>query len=146
MDKYVILCFMKLSDWAKKQGISYKTAWRWFKDGNLPVAFEQTRTGTILIKEVPQNIEQVVLYARVSSADQKDDLDRQLSRLVLFAHSQKWVISETIVEIGSALNGHRSKLKKLLSNSNIKVILCEHSDRLMRFGIEYVEAAGSTRT
>ena len=42
---------MKLSTWAKKQGISYRTAWRWFKEGKLPVIAEQTETGTILVKD-----------------------------------------------------------------------------------------------
>lgn len=41
---------MKLSIWAKKQGISYRTAWRWFKEGKLPIEVEQTVTGTILVK------------------------------------------------------------------------------------------------
>ncbi len=41
---------MKLSSWAKSQGISYKTAWRWFDEGKLPVPAEQTATGTILVK------------------------------------------------------------------------------------------------
>ena len=50
-------------------------------------------------------------------------------------------MAETVVEIGSALNGHRPKLKKLLQNSSVKIILVEHGDRLMRFGMEYVEAA-----
>jgi putative resolvase len=131
---------MKLSTWAKKQGISYRTAWRWFKEGNLPVTVEQTATGTILVKEPDFDYHQVAIYARVSSSDQKNDLDRQISRLVLYANEKKWTITETVVEIGSALNGHRPKLKKLLSNSNIKVILVEHNDRLMRFGIEYLEA------
>jgi putative resolvase len=130
---------MKLSTWAKKQGISYRTAWRWFKEGKLPVAAEQTATGTILIKETSNLPKGVAIYARVSSLGQKSDLDRQVSRLVMFANTQKWVVTETIIEIGSALNGHRPKLKKLLLNSNIKVIVVEHSDRLMRFGIEYVE-------
>jgi predicted site-specific integrase-resolvase len=38
---------MKLSVWAKKQGISYTTAWRWFRDGRLPVRVEQMATGTV---------------------------------------------------------------------------------------------------
>ena len=104
---------MKLSIRAKKQGVSYKTAWRWFKDGNLPVPAEQTSSGTILIHEEVVNPNQVAIYARVSSSDQKDDLDKQLSRLVLFATSQNLVITKTVVEIGFALNGHRPKLKKL---------------------------------
>jgi predicted site-specific integrase-resolvase len=132
---------MKLSDWAKRQGISYRTAWRWFKDGNLPVVAEQTKTGTILIKDLSLDVNTVAIYARVSSADQKKDLDQQIARLVLFANTRGWVVAQTITEIGSGLNGRRPKLKKLLSDSNAKIILVEHKDRLMRFGAEYVEAA-----
>ena len=105
------------------------------------MAVEQTATGTILIKEAVADSNQVVIYARVSSSDQKNDLDRQISRLVMYANAQKWVVAETVTEIGSALNGHRPKLKNLLANTNIKIIIVEHSDRLMRFGVEYVESA-----
>jgi predicted site-specific integrase-resolvase len=72
---------MKLSEWAKLQGISYKTAWRWFKDGKLPVPVEQTPTGTILVKESDSKKGIVALYGRVSSSEQKSDLDRQVARL-----------------------------------------------------------------
>lgn len=132
---------MKLSDWAKRQGISYRTAWRWFKSGKLPVVAEQTKTGTILIKDEMPQLNAVAIYARVSSADQKNDLDRQIARLVLFANAKGWFVVQTITEIGSGLNGHRPGLMKLLTNSNIKIILVEHRDRLMRFGSEYVESA-----
>lgn len=132
---------MKLSVWAKRQGISYRTAWRWFKEGKLPVVAEQTKTGTILIKEEHITPNAVAIYARVSSADQKKDLDQQIARLVLYANKNGWAVTHTIAEIGSGLNGHRPKLMKLLTNSNIKIILVEHRDRLMRFGVEYVESA-----
>lgn len=132
---------MKLSTWAKKQGISYRTAWRWFKEGLLPVTAEQTASGTILIKESETISNQVAIYARVSSADQKNDLERQIGRLLLFANAQKWIVVETVTEVGSAFNGHRPKLKKLLLNSNIKIIVVEHRDRLIRFGAEYIESA-----
>lgn len=131
---------MKLSIWAKKQGISYRTAWRWFKEGNLPVDAEQTSTGTILIKESASEFSQVAIYARVSSHEQKNDMDRQVSRLATFVNDHGWVVSETVTEIGSALNGHRPKLKKLLSNIRIKIIVVGHGDRLMRFGIEYIQS------
>ena len=111
---------MKLSTWAKSQGISYKTAWRWFKEGRLPVVADQMKTGTILIKEEICDLNSVAIYARVSSADQKKDLDRQIARLVVFANANGWVVAQTITEIGSGLNGHRPKLIKLLTNSNIK--------------------------
>lgn len=132
---------MKLSTWAKKQGVTYRTAWRWFKEGTLPVAAEQTSTGTILVKELPDESDSVVLYARVSSRDQKQDLDRQILRLLQFAHAKGWPVVETVLEVGSGLNAHRPKLLKLLRNSRFKIILVEHRDRLMRFGSEYVEAA-----
>ncbi len=96
---------MKLSDWAKQQGISYKTAWRWFKDGKLPMPVEQTPTGTILVKENTDNTDELVaLYARVSSSDQKQDLDRQIARLVTIANSQGLRVGKTVTEIGSGLN------------------------------------------
>src|SRR5260370_39042053 len=97
---------MKLSEWAKKQGISYRTAWRWFKTGNLPVEAMQTASGTILVVDSrEENFTTAVLYARVSSADQKQDLDRQIARLVAFANARGLTVAQTVTEIGSALNG-----------------------------------------
>lgn len=106
---------MKLSVWAKKKGISYKTAWRWFKAGTLPVAVEQTRTGTILVKEPPQT-GIVALYARVSRSDQKQNLDQQIIRLLSFANERGLSVGMTVSEIGSGLKGHRPKLLKLLKD------------------------------
>jgi putative resolvase len=74
---------MKLSEWAKKQGVSYRTAWRWFKAKKLPVVAEQMASGTILVNESKSPTNVVVIYARVSSADQKKDLERQIARLIL---------------------------------------------------------------
>lgn len=136
---------MKLSEWAHKQGISYRTAWRWFKNGTLPVPVTQMPSGTILVQSPPSTAEYVAIYARVSSNDQKQDLDRQVSRLASYAAAQGWIVTEIVSEIGSALNGHRTKLKKLLNNAEVKIILAEHNDRLMRFGFEFVETALSTQ-
>jgi predicted site-specific integrase-resolvase len=132
---------MKLSEWAKKNGITYRTAWKWFKSGKLPVQAEQTPTGTILVQEGGEPTGKVALYARVSSADQKSDLDGQISRLLTYANKQGWEVGKAVTEIGSGLNGHRPKLMKLLTDPKIRVVVVEHRDRLMRFGFEYVEAA-----
>lgn len=91
---------MKLSEWASRKGISYRTAWRWFKEGKLPVYAEQMVSGTILVKEDEPISNQVVIYARVSSSDQKQDLDRQIARLVTFANSNKWMVVDSVTEIG----------------------------------------------
>ncbi|OAT80796.1 IS607 family transposase [Desulfotomaculum copahuensis] len=132
---------MKLSEWAKINGITYRTAWKWFKAGKLPVPAEQTPTGTILVKERGEPPGKVALYARVSSADQKSDLDGQISRLLTYANEQGWEVGKAVMEIGSGLNGHRPKLMKLLADPKVRVIVVEHRDRLMRFGFEYVESS-----
>ncbi|WP_237699922.1 recombinase family protein [Alicyclobacillus acidocaldarius] len=81
MDNHVHLVYfisIKLSDWARKNGITYKTAWRWVKEGRMPVPFEQTPSGTILVHEPEPSTENAVaLYARVSSADQKEVLEHE---------------------------------------------------------------------
>ena len=83
----------------------------------------------------------VALYARVSGPDQKDDLERQLSRLGEFAVAQNYAVVAQIKEIGSGLNGHRPALLRLLHNPAVSIIVVEHRERLTRFGFEYVEAA-----
>jgi putative resolvase len=133
---------MKLSNWARKQGINYKTAWIWFKTGKLPVRAYQTPTGTILVEEEkPKLSGKTVIYARVSSADQKNDLQRQVERLKLFASSTGLKVSDIVTEIGSGLNGKRRKFIRLLKDAGVDTILVEHKDRAMRFGYEIVEAA-----
>ena len=132
---------MKLSDWAKSQGISYKTAWRLWKSGNLPVPAEQLSTGTVIVHSEAKSDHGVALYARVSGSDQKTDLDRQLLRLSEYAIAHKLFVIDSVKEVGSGLNGHRKGLDRLLKNPKIRTIIVEHKDRLMRFGFEYVEAA-----
>jgi putative resolvase len=132
---------MKLSAWATQQGIDYKTAYRWFRAGILPVSSRQLSTGTILVDQPTSTSNGAVLYARVSSADQKADLDRQLARLVTFAGQTGLTVISTIVEIGNGLNGKRPRLLKMLADSTVGIIVVEHRDRLARFGSEYIEAA-----
>ena len=133
---------MKLSAWAKQQGIDYKTAYRWFRAGILPVPSQQLPTGTILVNvAIADGPGKTVLYARVSSSDQKSDLDRQLARLVQFASEKRLPVVGAVAEIGSGLNGKRPRLLKMLADRSVEVILVEHRDRLARFGAEYIEAA-----
>lgn len=132
---------MKLSVWAKQQGITYKTAWRMWKAGRLPVPATQLATGTVILDVPEQASVGVALYARVSSADRKADLDRQLARLSEYAAKQRLVVIDAVKEVGSGLNGHRRNIVRLLRNPQVNAVVVEHRDRLMRFGIEYVEAA-----
>jgi putative resolvase len=134
---------MKLSKWARENGLSYRTAWRMFHAGTLPVEAEQLATGTIIVKPRAEREkgQGAALYARVSSGDQKNDLDRQIARLVEYAVKKKLPVVRSATEVGSAMNGRRTKLMKLLLDPSIGIIVVEHRDRLMRFGFEYVEAA-----
>ena len=135
---------MKLSTWAKKQGISYKTAWRLWTAGKLPIPATQLATGTIIVKEPGPPPEtdssSVVLYARVSSSDQRQDLDRQVSRLAEYATSHGHQVVKVVKEVGSGLNGKRTKLLAILKDPDAKTIVVEHKDRLARFDFEYMQA------
>lgn len=130
---------MKLSQYAKRAGVTYKTAWRWYKAGMLDAY--QKYTGTIVVGE-EQNLTpitgRIALYARVSSADQKQDLARQLQRLRDYAAAKGYAVSKEVVEIASGLNDTRPKLSKLLSDPTIGTIIVEHKDRITRFGFEYI--------
>lgn len=132
---------MKLSVWAKKNGISYMTAWRWFRDGKLPVKATQTKTGTVLIEEVQEiksQISKAIIYCRVSTYQKKDDLNRQLERCIKFCETKGWEIQKSYKEIASGMNDNRKMLNEILNNvPNILVV--EHKDRLTRFGFNYLE-------
>jgi putative resolvase len=130
---------MKLSQYAKKAGISYKTAWRWYKAGTLDAY--QTPTGMVVVRE-PQmeriGTGRIALYARVSSADQKSDLERQVQRLRDYAAARGYQVAKEVTEIASGLNDSRPKFLKLLADPTIGTIIVEHKDRSTRFGWNYI--------
>lgn len=130
---------MKLSHWARLQGISYLTAWRWFKAGKLPVPARQFPSGTILVEE-PHPEGRTVLYAQVSSSHQKDDLERQVERLKAFAREQGWLDFQVVTEIASRLNGKRRKLLRLLPDRDRDGALGPLRERKIRRAVELLEA------
>ena len=133
---------MKLSEWAKRAGVHYQTAWEWARDGKMPVPVVKTPSGSWLVLEPkPASNGRVVAYCRVSSADQKPDLDRQVARVVQGATAHGLAVGEVVTEIGSGLNGKRRELHRILSDASARVIVVEHEDRLARFGVEHLQAA-----
>jgi putative resolvase len=134
---------VKLSAWAEREGIHYMTAWRWWKAGKLPVPAYQTPSGSILVElAVPGSQPgRTVVYTRVSSHDQRADLDRQLARLTRWAAQEGLQVAEVVAEVGSGLNGRRTKLRRLLADPAVTTIVVEHRDRLARFGVEQLDAA-----
>ena len=87
----------------------------------------------------------VVVYARVSSHDQRSDLDRQVARVTAWATEGDLEVGQVVCEVGSGLNGKRPKLRRILSDPDAMVIVVEHRDRLARFGVEHLEAALSAQ-
>jgi putative resolvase len=132
---------MKLSDYAKQQGVRYETAWRWFRDGK--IAGHRVGKHTILVDEEKSGTssqpERVAIYARVSSAEKKPNLDRQAERLVAYCSAKGYQVAKVVKEIGSGVNDARPKLLALLEDTSITLIVVEHKDRLSRFGVRYME-------
>src|SRR5437899_2695753 len=102
---------VKLSEWARRNGVHYQTAWQWARDGNMPVPVIKTATGRYLVLEQATETQgRTVAYCRVSSADQKADLERQAGRVVTAATGMGLAVAEVVAEVGSGLNGKRPKL------------------------------------
>jgi predicted site-specific integrase-resolvase len=133
---------VNLKEWAEREGVAYVTARRWFAAGKLPVPARRVG-GLILVGDgvVPARQGVTAVYARVSSADQEPDLDRQVARVTAWATAEGLTIGRVVTEVGPALNGKRRKFLALLRDESVTVIAVEHRDRFARFGAEYVEAA-----
>ncbi|MHB1713204.1 MAG: IS607 family transposase [Acidimicrobiales bacterium] len=135
---------MNLTQWARSQGIHPQTAYRWFRNGTLPVPAVRVNERTVLISpESSQRSPQQALglYARVSSHDQRGDLDRQVARLSEWAAKAGHLVARVEAEVGSGMNGSRSKLRRLLADPKVTTVVVEHRDRLARMNAELVEAA-----
>ena len=129
---------MNLTDWAKIQGITYRSAWAMYKSGKLPEAY-RLPSGAIIIPNDLKKKEYNVVYARVSSSENKSNLETQADRISNFCIAKGWIINETIKECGSGINDSRPKLQKILKDKNVTRIVVEHKDRLTRFGFEYIK-------
>ncbi len=136
---------MNLTEWAKAQGVHPQTAYRWFREGTLPVPAQRVGPRTILVNmesnTTPGQVGGVGLYARVSSHDQKVDLERQVARLSAWAVKAGHRVVRVESEIASGMDGSRTKARRLLSDPDVTCVVVEHKDRLGRMNVELVEAA-----
>lgn len=130
----------KISQYAKRYGVSTRTVWNWMYNGK--VKFEREPDGKhirIIEDEDKKLTDAVGIYARVSSSENKGNLERQKERLENYCAARGYKIMRTVTEIGSGLNDKRPKLENLLTDESIKLIVVEHSDRLARFGLNYIQ-------
>ena len=136
---------MKLSQYAKQQGISYSTALRWWKAGQ--IKGYQAPSGTIIVTEHEPVIvtQKVAIYARVSSAEHQAHLERQAERLSQYCEVKGYQVVQVVKEIASGVNDSRPKLLSLLRDTSITLLVVEHRDRLTRFGFHYIETLLETQ-
>ena len=133
---------MNLSEWADRVGVSTFTAYRWFREGTLPVPAERAGRLILVNADVAEREPaRTVRYARVSSHDQRSDLDRQVARLTEWATGQGMAVPEVAVEAGSGMNGKRRRLARLLADATATTVAVEHRDHLARSGAGHLEAA-----
>jgi putative resolvase len=133
---------VKLAEWARVSGVHPQTAYRWFRQDRMPVPARRLASGTIWVDAAPVGESgRVVVYARVSSHDQRADLDRQVARVTGWATGNGHQVSQVACEVGSGMNGNRPKLRRILSDPSATVIVVEHRDRLARSGVEQLESA-----
>ena len=96
---------MNLHEWALNQGIHPQTAYKWFREGKLPVPARKMGK-LILVGDLADapthNRGRNVVYARVSSADQRSDLDRQVARVTSWATEHGYEVSQVVTEVGAA--------------------------------------------
>ncbi len=140
---------MLVKEWAEREHLHPQTVWKWCRTGKMPVPVERTPSGMWLVHDpkyetpVPSDTRQsrTVCYARVSSAGQKADLQRQADRLKAFALSMGVEAPEVVAETGSGMNDKRRKLNRLLSDPTVTTLIVEHRDRLARMNAGLIESA-----
>ncbi|QQZ29034.1 IS607 family transposase [Thiothrix subterranea] len=141
MDKLITI-----SEAAERLGISPTTLRRWEESGKLIPERTQGNQRRYRLSQIEpathlrKQDRKTLAYARVSSHDQKDDLERQKQVLELYCAQQGWTF-ELISDLGSGMNYYKKGLKRLLNEiliGNVGRLVITHKDRLLRFGAELV--------
>lgn len=131
---------MKLSKWAELNSVTYRTAWEHFRTGKIPGAYKLV-TGTVVVPDKPNETHSqcTVVYARVSSSENKKNLITQADRVSSFCSAKGWTVNNVVMECASGLNDTRPKLMAVLKEEKVSRIVVEHKDRLTRFGFNYIK-------
>lgn len=129
---------MKLSEYAKKNGVHYRTALNWFYAGMIPNS-RQLANGTILVDDSIENKDsRIVIYCRVSNHNRKEEMEYQVTRCCDFCLARGYSVEKVYKEVASGMNDKRKELWKMIESSPT-IVVVEHKDRLTRFGFNYLE-------
>ena len=140
----------KPKDFAELLGVSVKTLQRWDREDILKANRTPTDRRYYTYDQYLQfkgmntrtDNRQIVIYARVSTRNQKDDLNNQVDFLRQFCNAKGFIVGQCIEDFGSGLNYNRKKWNKLLEEvmeQKIKTIVITHKDRFVRFGYDWFE-------
>ena len=140
----------KPKDFAELLGVSVKTLQRWDRDGILKANRTPTDRRYYTYDQYLQfkgiqtenDIRDTVIYARVSTRNQKDDLQNQVEFLKQFCNAKGIIVNQCVEDFGSGLNYNRKKWNKLLDEvmaHKIKTIVISNKDRFIRFGYDWFE-------
>jgi putative resolvase len=144
--------FIKIGKAAEILGVSIQTLRRWETSGTL-LPDRKTSGGTrfynmdnlLGFKNTSNDL--TIAYARVSSNDQKKDLERQANLLSAYCSAKGWN-HEVIQDLGSGMNYHKKGLRRLIEmilDKKIQRLVLTHKDRLLRFGAELIFTLCETR-
>ena len=135
-----------LGRWARRCGISYRTAWRWFHDHRLPqdVVGEQTPTGTILIWDgriprSPVEEKETVIYARTNPRQDQSAMHEQIEACRSFCLARGWIVTKVVREVAPGLGPQRIKLARLIQQGTPRLVIAAPSV-LSRFDFRFYEA------
>ena len=140
----------KPKDFAELLGVSVKTLQRWDRDGILKANRTPTDRRYYTYDQYLQfkgiqtenDIRDTVIYARVSTRNQKDDLQNQVEFLKQFCNAKGIIVNQCVEDFGSGLNYNRKKWNRLLDEvmaNKIKTIVISNKDRFIRFGYDWFE-------
>ena len=118
------------------EGVKYRAIWNRIQKGQLQT--ERTESGSLRIVIDENKDVRVAVYCRVSSSENKDNLERQKERVLNYCAAKGYQVEKVLCEVGSGLNDNRKKLEALLKDVSITKIVVEHSDRFSRFGMNYI--------
>ena len=135
--------YCKLSDYAKKFGVTYRTAFNRFNAGKIEGALRD-KTGHILVPieylQAPVSTD-VTVYATVATNSEEDlkRLDEQANMLVKYCNARGYRVEKVVKEISSSIIDSRPKLIDILRDRNCKHIVVERKSNVSRFGFDYIE-------
>ncbi len=136
-----------LGRWARRCGISYRTAWRWFRSDKLPedVEAEQMPTGTILVRDERflrksgEIANEAVIYARINPRQNQSAMNDQIESCRSFCVARGWIITKIVREVAPGVGPQRVKLARLIQKRTPRLVVATTSI-LSRFDFRFFEA------